>query len=73
MRIAEVRRYAPDPESPYPLRNMVAELDAEFLPDGADMRARVRVYEDLYACGWDGLAIAGRLYCSTHPLQSRRS
>ena len=48
VRIAEVRRYAPDSKSPYPLHNMVAELDAELLPDVADMRARVRVYEDLY-------------------------
>ena len=48
VRIAEVRRYAPDPRHGDPLYNMVAALGSDLLPDVAGMRARMRVYEDLY-------------------------
>ena len=44
VRIAEVRRYADGD----PLYNMVAALGSDLLPDVADTRARMRVYEGLY-------------------------
>ena len=41
MRIAEVRRYIS-------VQDMVAELAADLLPDVADARTRIKVYESLY-------------------------
>ena len=45
--IAEVRRYI-QKEGSYPLEDMVVELGADLLPDVADTRARVQLYESLY-------------------------